>query len=317
MNKALILLLLSTFTFANPDLDVSKLQEEIDDILSFKLYPCPELIEEEVDQNERSVRRYTPKNKECGIQSYGEGWMKNCDELLASGKVPKNAFKYTLKMMKKNSESFETNQCYQLTNKNHKSMMGLTKSKTEAMMSNGLKNKCQVIINNYDERIKTHGGTYKCKTAMYYIDICKGTSGVKKDYSYLGYGTCKRKRGFVNKSGQGTTLIGAFITHNKSFNFSKIKNGVEDQHYASIRRWMKKNTGKSKIPSVALIGLQKQNSRAAADYKYLHVGAYTSAGCPSVDKKNHWMINELTDNGPSMVVNYKEGHMEDINSCSK
>ncbi|OIQ16753.1 MAG: hypothetical protein BM556_13910 [Bacteriovorax sp. MedPE-SWde] len=318
MRKAIILFIfIGMPILASPSLDVTEVMDEVDEILSFKLYPCPDLIDQEEDSRERSVKRYAPKNRECHIESYGKDWMQNCDKVLASGKVPKKAFKYTLKMMKMNSQEFKNDQCFQLAGKSHKSMMGLTKSGAKKMMSNGLKNKCQVIINDYDERISTHGGALKCKTAMYYIDICKKTPQIKKDYSFVGYGTCKKKRGFSNKTNQGTNLLGAFITHNRSFNFTKVRNGVKDKYYENIRRWIKKKTGKGKIPSVALIGIQKNNSRAAADYKYLHVGAYTSAGCPSIDRTNYWMINKLTDNGPSIVVNYKEGAMEDIKNCSK
>lgn len=314
MRKILIILLFQIKLFALADIvDVSK---EMDDILSFK-------TEDTQCHDCRTDEVYVAKNNECQISSYPEEWIKNCDKLFSKN-LPKNALRYALTVLKKNSTSFKTNKCYKLADPAHKSMMGLNKSKTESMMKDGYKNRCQIIINDTDERYLTHSGPgYKCKMASYYIDICKPEPTVIKSYAYIGYGTCKKGRKFENKSGKGTTLIGAFVTHTKTFPFTKFRTNratgkrAEDAHYKKIRLWLKNKKQEKYIPSVALIGLQSSNNRSAADYKYLHVGAYTSAGCPSIDKKNYWMINELTKNGPSLVLNYAEGEMEDINACSK
>ncbi len=245
---------------------------------------------------------------ECDIAGTSESWKRNCNKLLSSGNIPKNALRYALKVMKKNATSFETDQCFEMASSKHYSMRGLTRKKLNGIMADGIPNKCQMMINNYDERISTHGGAYKCKAAQYYVDLCSGNAPkVEKSFSYVGYGTCKSGRGFKNQSGQGTTVLGAFLTGNHTFNFQK-----RDASYSSIAKGLG-----GVIPATPLIGLQKSNNGASPDLKYLHVGAYTSAGCPSVPPKDANKIKKLASKGPSLVLNYKEGQMEDINRCSK
>ena len=243
----------------------------------------------------------------CDIAGTTRPWQKNCKALLKKKGFPRNAFIHALKSMKMNASSFRSKKCYQMASPSHYSMKGLNKSKFEGLLSKGIPNKCQMMINNFDERIKSHSNpTRKCKTASYYIDLCSSSPKVQKSFSYVGYGTCKSGRGFVNKAEQGTSLLGTFLTSNKEFDFQKRKDS-----YGAIA----KRLG-GKIPAVPLMGLQKSNSRSSKDLKYLHVGAYTSAGCPSIPESNHGMISQLAKNGPSMVVNYKEGQMEDIKECS-
>ena len=242
----------------------------------------------------------------CDLAGVPPRWKKNCKKLINSGKVPKNAFLYALNVMKKNATSFKSKKCYRLANSSHYSMKGMNKSKFENVMAGGLKNKCQMMINDYDERISTHDGAHKCKTAQYFIDLCSMSPKVEKSFSYVGYGTCKKGRGFKNSPGQFTSLLGAFVTANHTFNFQK-----RDPSYTEIARQLG-----GIVPATPLIGLQNSNNRSAVDYKYLHVGAYTSGGCPSVPREDASKINKLATNGPSLVVNYKHGQMEDIDKCS-
>jgi hypothetical protein len=243
----------------------------------------------------------------CDIAGTDKKWRKNCESLVSSNKVPKQAFLYALSVMKKNASSFKSNKCYKMESPDHYSMRGLTKGGFENLMKKGVPNKCQMMINNFDERIKTHGGSKKCKTANYYIDLCSSSPSVKKSFSYVGYGTCKGSSGFTNKTGKGTSLLGAFMTSNKVFNFQK-----RDKSYSAIAKQLG-----GKIPATPLIGLQKSNNRSALDKKYLHVGAYTSAGCPSMPPSDAGKIKALTNNGPSLVLNYKAGQMDKIEDCSQ
>lgn len=250
-------------------------------------------------------------NDVCAIAGLDSDAQANCRELLASSEVPANALLFALEGLKRNAQTFETNKCFDKANDfenvfGHYSTPGLgSKNELVGELSGGIKNKCSFIINDYDERISTHGGAFKCKAMMYHIDLCQSEAKVKKSYSYLGYGTCKNNRGFVNKSGEGTTLLGMSVTSNKSFGFAK-----QDAQYNAIR----KRLG-GEVPAVTLFGLQNSNNRSSADYKYLHVGAYTSAGCPSIDEKDAWMIKDLAAAGPSLVVGYKEGQMEAFEKC--
>ncbi len=247
----------------------------------------------------------------CAIEGMSDEAQKNCQDLLASGDVPTNALLFALDGLKRNSTSFKTNKCFDKANGfnnvfSHYSTPGVGgKGEFVGNLASGIKNKCTMIINDYDDRIKTHGGSYKCQTSMYYIDLCKSGPKVEKSYSYVGYGTCKNNKGFLNESGAGTTLLGFSVTSNQAFSFAKT-----DKAYNAIR----KNMG-GRIPSLALFGLQNSNNRSSTDYKYLHVGAYTSAGCPSIDPKNGWMVDKLASEGPSVVVGYKEGEMESFDKC--
>lgn len=245
----------------------------------------------------------------CAIEGMSEEAQKNCQDILSGGEVPTNALLFALDGMKRNSTSFKTNECFDKGKGfngvfNHFSTPGVSgKGDFMAHMGEGIKNKCTMIINDYDDRISTHGGSYKCQTTMYYVDLCKNK--VKKSYSYVGYGTCKKNKGFTNETGQGTSLLGFAVTSKNAFAFQKT-----DDSYNSIRKSMG-----GRIPSVALFGIQNTNNRSSIDYKYLHVGAYTSAGCPSIDPKNGWMIDEMASKGPSIVVGYKEGEMESFDKC--
>lgn len=209
------------------------------------------------------------------------------------------------------ANEFKTNKCFDQAKGFDKIFDHYSTPKEEskegftATLENGIQNKCTMIINDYDDRIATHGKNIKCKARMYYINLCKSEPEVIKDYSYVGFGTCKGNKGFKNETDQGTTLLGFSVTSSEAFAFAK-----SDASYNAIR---KKLDGR--IPSVSLFGLQNSNNRSSTDYKYLHVGAYTSAGCPSIDPSNAWMIDEMASDGPSVVVGYKEGEMESFDKC--
>ena len=247
----------------------------------------------------------------CDIEGLSDEAHKNCVALLNSSQVPTNAMLFALDGLKRNANSFETKNCYNKADGfsdvfGHYSTPGLgSDEELVSSLNPGIKNKCTMIINNYDERIKTHGGSLRCKTAMYYIDLCKDSPKVTKSYSYVGYGTCKGSSGFTNERDKGTSLLGFSVTSVEGFNFQK-----NDTSYKAIRS----DLGGT-IPAVALFGLQGTNNRSSSDYKYLHVGAYTSAGCPSIAPENAWMVQEMAKSGPSVVVGYKEGQMESFDKC--
>jgi hypothetical protein len=269
-------------------------------------------------ESEKALEEIVPTapesaTSECDIPGQDEQWISNCHALLELDGIPKNAFRYALEGLKRNSSSFATKNCYKMADSAHRSMMGLKKDDFEGLLSEGIPNKCTMVVNDFDDRIKTHGGAYKCQARSYYIDLCSGEKPVvEKTQTYLGYGTCKGKNGFTNQSGKGTSLLGFFVSHNKTFDF-----GQKDAEYKAVANSIRKMRGNQdrNIPSVALFGLQTTNNGAAPDYKYLHVGAYTSAGCPSLPPEKYYLIEEMAKNGPSVVVNYKEGEMEEFEKC--
>jgi hypothetical protein len=273
----------------------SKLIEVMSDNLSGQL-KCSEMIDD--------------KDGVCDIDGVDDTWKLNCLEVLDDGKVPEEAFLFALDTLKRNSKSLNTSKCVSSHfNKDlfkHYSLPNLkNKGSFDEMTSKGIRNKCSMIINNHDELIETDNGKKKCKATMYYINLCDDKPKVIKDYSYVGYGTCENKSGYKNESGKGTTLLGSFITNSKDFAFAK-----KNESYNRIRKRLK-----GRVPSLSLFGLQGSNNRSAVDYKYFHVGAGTSAGCPSIDEKNAWMIKEMAEKGPSLLLSFKKGAMEPLDKC--
>jgi hypothetical protein len=276
----------------------------------------------------------------CNIEGMNEQAKANCVKIFADNKVPKNAFLFALDGLKRNSQSFQTNKCFDTfkgkdDNGNPVNLADRMRTKHQSMgkmrepsdfsdkLDKGIPNKCTMILNDYDDLIKTHGGTYKCKAAMYYIDMCASKPSVTKTYSYVGYGTCKgtaKSKGgytakekkanlnanpFHNASNHGTSLLGFSVTGGNRFTY-----GSQSKAYKAIRKQLG-----GRVPATPLFGFQNSNNGAAVDFKYLHVGAYTSAGCPSIDPKYSEWIDKLADDGPSVVVGYKEGKMEGFEGC--
>ncbi|WP_127715002.1 hypothetical protein [Halobacteriovorax sp. HLS] len=249
------------------------------------------------------------KNDLCNYPEMGKSWVSNCNKLYEAG-IPHDALNYTLKAFKNNFDKFRNNKCYIYTDKKGE---GPKKEFTDSM-KNGIPNKCQIVINNTKEEAeKFPKSQYPFRRKMYYIDICKGE--VKTSYFNLGSGTFKSN--YANISGKHSTVKGVFMTGTNVFNF--VPGGKKSiPKYNAVRSYMKKTYGESKAHGLQLFGLQKTNNGSGPDSKYMHVSPYKSSwGCPSIDKDNYWMIENLAKNGPSMVVNYGDGmqDIEDVNDC--
>ena len=228
-----------------------------------------------------------------------ENWMTNCRKLLERGDIPKDALKYALNVMKLNASGFNSDKCYKmLENPNHYSMRGMTRDKFDKLMENGLKNKCQLVINDTRSR-------KGCRGSLYYIDLCKPQDHAS--YFNMGVGTCLNGNQFMNEPGKKTTLLGAFFTNNEHFNFR----GSNPDKYAGIRE------AEGEVAALQLFGLQESNNGASEQLKYMHVSPYRSSwGCPSVGRDNSWIVRTLAKNGPSLVLNYGD-NMEDIDKCTQ
>ncbi|OUR96309.1 hypothetical protein A9Q84_08095 [Halobacteriovorax marinus] len=267
-----------------------------------------EEIEEEEEEEEEEIVETSSGNELCDYPELGNSWVSNCEKLFTNSNIPKDALEYTMKAFKNNFDKFRNKNCYLYKGgSSHYSLKGLSRSKFEDAMKDGIPNKCQIVINNTKEKLSTFRGK------MYYIDICKGK--VTESYFNMGSGTFKSK--YANVNGKNSTVKGIFLTGTGDFDFkpggskSKVK-------YKKIRQYMKKTYGESKAHAVQLIGLQSTNSGSGPDSKYMHISPYRSSwGCPSIDKDNYWMIKELAKNGPSMVVNYGTGmqDIEEVNKC--
>lgn len=271
-----------------------------------------EIAEDEVDPESTVVT----EKEECQVEGTTPSWQQNCEKLYDKG-IPEGALNFALDVMKKNSSSFKSNKCYKkngLKQSGHASMMGMNAEKIESsLMADGFKNKCQMVINDTDNKIKG----YPCRATMYYIDLCQGDEPVvSKDYFNLGSGTCSKGRGFKNQSNQHTTVLGAFFTHTKTFDFTDTTK--QQDKYRKVAKDIEKMGGPREATAVHLFGMQNTNNLASKNGKYMHVSPHKSSwGCPSVNKENYWMIKTLAENGPSLVVNYAEGKMEDIDKCSE
>lgn len=261
----------------------------------------------------------------CNIEGMGEQARANCEDLLGNGDVPRNALLFALEGMKRNATSFNTDKCFdnrpefesRFSDRNghkHQSLPGLNSSTDfRSKLENGIPNKCKMIINDVGDRSDGPYPPHKCKMKTYVIDLCGSSPNVRSTKSWMGYGTCKGRSGYTNIEGRGTTLLGFHVTGVQTFPFSK-----DDSSYNKIRNDYAK-TRERRVPALALFGLQQSNNGSMTDYKYLHIGAYTSAGCPSMmpTVDNYDLIEELAMNGPSVLVNYKEGEMEPYQKCEE
>ena len=223
--------------------------------------------------------------------------------------------------MKLNATSFRTNKCFDtngLKQSNHPSMMGLTGDQLEnELLANGLSNKCQLIINNTDDRSPSPSGD-DCRGRMYYIDLCAGEDAVvKEDYFNLGTGTCRNGRyGFENGSEIRTTVKGVFFTHTQTFDFRDTTK--QQTQYAAVQDQVEEAGGPHQATALHLFGLQNTNNLASRMGKYIHVSPHRSSwGCPSIKPENYYMIEALANNGPGMVVNWGEEGMEDLEVCTE
>lgn len=272
-----------------------------------------------------NTRQSKSVRESCSIPGFSAKANRNCRKIFEQKTIPLEAFEYALQVLKNNSDSFMTEKCFDRYGGfegvfGHYSTPAMRDSgDLISKLDGGIPNKCSFIINDYDQRIATHGGKYKCQTRMYYVDLCRSEPYVVKTASYVGYGTCKRGKGFRNKSGLGTSLLGAHVTGAKLFDFQK-----RDAQYSKIAKELRalqpkdleqRNDPSGFVPALPLFGLQKSNNGSAPDLKYLHVGAYTSAGCPSIPKQHAKLIVDLAKRGPSLLLNYKKGSMESLTQC--
>ena len=175
----------------------------------------------------------------------------------------------------------------------HHSMQGTNDPRrVEQNIANGIPNKCTMIINNHDEKIPGKD----CRVRMYYINLCGDGPEVTKTESNVGTGTCRKGRGYQNASGRHTTVLGFGVTGGEKFAFQPHK-------YRGLK-------------ATPVFGLQSNNNGSGVDAKYLHTTDFISShGCPSVERGNEYIIDEMTRNGPSVIVAYKEGKMESFEDC--
>ncbi|EQC44744.1 hypothetical protein [Bacteriovorax sp. Seq25_V] len=288
----LFLLSLTSFVFAR-DIDI---QKQVTDILAGPQPECISCLE--------SAYRAVNPLCENGLD---DSWKANCDKLFDAG-IPKDALEFTLKTFNKNLHKFKSNKCFKWGEpKNHYSFARTNEAEFKNKVKDGIANKCQIVINDTREKQMQYRGT------MYYIDLCEGSEPkVIKTYFNMGTGTYTNN--FANVSGKKSTVLGAFLTNYQVFDYQP-----GNVKYQNLRSFIKTKIGKNYAHGVQLFGLQKTNNNASNDMKYLHVSPYRSSwGCPSIDQKNYWMIEELAKNGPSLLVNYGEkSKMEDINKCSE
>jgi hypothetical protein len=256
--------------------------------------------------------------EQCQVEGTDAQWRRNCELLYEEG-IPEDALNFTLEFLRLNATSFRTSACFATqglrSNADHPSQNGLTEDTfRDNYMQDGISNKCQIVINDTDARLPG----YTCRARMYYIDLCHEQGPqVVKTYFNLGTGTCTSGRGFRNGSGLFTTVLGAFVTNNNPFDFHPL-GSRSIQPYNRLRAEVEGHGGPREATAVGLFGLQNTNNLSMANGKHMHVSPYVSSnGCPSIAGENWWMIRELAQNGPSLVVNYARNAMEDPAVCTE
>lgn len=218
-----------------------------------------------------------------------------CEKFLKDKSIPQDALKYTLEIYRNNINGLRMNKCVLGTPSDHYSVPD---DFHKADLLKGIKNKCQVMINDTRAKQGALRGTF------HFLNLCTGD----KRTGYFNLGTRTFSNDYQNICGKRTTVLGAFLTADEDFLYTP-----SDRDYAAI----KKRFGGG-APAVAVFGLQNTNNRSANCYKYIHVSPYKSSwGCPSISPENGDLIAKLADNGPSLVVNYgPENKMEDPSKCT-
>ncbi|MCF8057729.1 MAG: hypothetical protein K9K67_00420 [Bacteriovoracaceae bacterium] len=279
---------------------------------------CPPSTERTPPPSDETINASV--REDCQIPGTDAAWQAKCEQLYASN-IPEEALNYALKVMKLNATSFRTNKCFDtqgLKPSGHPSMMGMTGDRLENnLLANGLPNKCQMVINDTDDRSPSSGGD-NCRGRMYYIDLCQGSDAVVvEDYFNLGTGTCRNGRnGFRNGDGLHTTVKGAFFTHNETFDFTNTT--TQTAQYRQVASQVARAGGERQATAIHLFGLQNTNNLASVTGKYMHVSPHRSSwGCPSVDPNNYYMIEALANSGPSLVLNWGREGMEEIETCTE
>ncbi len=281
---------------------------------------CEEDAFSDILSEARSLNVDASVRKECQVEGTSAQWRQNCHDLFEKD-FPKGSLKYALKVMKLNATKFRSNKCWdqgKIKHSGHISMNGLTPSGFENdLMADGLKNKCQFIINDTDDRSPSPGKD-DCRGQMYYVDLCAGDKPVvKKDYFNLGTGTCRKGgNGFMNKSNKRTTLLGAFFTHTDAFDFTHTTK--QTAQYSRVRKQIRNLGGPNRASALNLFGLSNTNNLSSFDGKYIHVSPHRSSwGCPSIKPSNYYMIETLASNGPSLVLHWAKKGMEPIEACTE
>jgi hypothetical protein len=175
----------------------------------------------------------------------------------------------------------------------------------------GIHNKCQFVIND----VNTRWPGVKSRSTAYYVDLCadKTQPGraanpeqeiVQKFYMNVGYGPPFRDENHNKRLGiiGGSTLAGCFLTNNEAYDFQPYDEYAKNSKYKNLEASLAKQG--LKLRGLRLVGLNSSNNKT--EYrKPIHVSPFSnSEGCPSVEWTHLPFIEELAQNGPSLLVNY-------------
>lgn len=221
---------------------------------------------------------------------------KNCEQLVAkanSGALPKKAVLFALKVFQETAGNY----CGGKT------------------IDNKYRNKCSFFVTDLDD---VYGGNHN-RSPAYLIDLCAGDKKrtqlndiVYKTFTNRGTGSGGR-RGTANYGdvpNSKTTLPGIFMTKGLSGfdpfpkSVPKYKNLLgykpNDPRCEGKGTW--KNQFLKNCPVLRLEVERLTNTRTD-DSKPMHTSPFqSSSGCPSLEKKDNWVMRHLASQGNSLYI---------------
>lgn len=221
---------------------------------------------------------------------------KNCQKLVAqanSGALPKKAVLFALKVFQETAGNY----CGGNT------------------IDNKYRNKCSFFVTDLDA---VYGGNQN-RSPAYLIDLCAGDKKrtqlndvVYKTFTNRGTGSGGR-RGTANYSdvpGSKTTLPGIFMTKGLSGFDPYPSSAPKYQNMLGYRRNDPRCEGKGtwknqflKNCPVLRLEVERLTNTRTDDSKPMHTSPFqSSAGCPSLDKKDNWVMRHLASQGNSLYV---------------
>lgn len=231
---------------------------------------------------------------ECAFQD--AVMQKNCQKLVAqanSGAIPKKSVLFALKVFQETAGNY----CGGNT------------------IDNKYRNKCSFFVTDLDG---VYGGNQN-RSPAYLVDLCAGDKKrthlkdvVYKTFTNRGTGSGGR-RGTANYSdvpGSKTTLPGIFMTKGLSGFDPYPSSAPKYQKMLGYRRGDPRCEGKGtwknqflKNCPVLRLEVERLTNTRTDDSKPMHTSPFqSSSGCPSLDKKDNWVMRHLASQGNSLYV---------------
>jgi hypothetical protein len=237
----------------------------------------------------------------------------NCERLVASGKINKDALEYTIKYMLRNHGALQDPSC---------AKNGLVANdrcidcRSEKFLENGVENDCSFVVNDTKKAWTKPGEKAYRRSTAYYVDLCATDPSQVMESFYINGGTGKPyddtpDRGTARSGWNTSTLAGAFLLEGKRADDFVVPN---KEKYKNITAMYS-----GKIPTIRMVGLNSSNNRGGRNLKPMHVSAVkTGLGCLGVAPSSAEIMAKMVASGKkSLLMNWVDKeHFVEHGSCT-